>query len=175
MKTLRLNLLLAAVVVTFLVLWLLPLGVLLFRPAIYAVVPLVALFGVVTWRLWRAWRAIPDALQPKTPPGVQLRESDAPELFALAASVKAYAGTKSVVECWCDISGTISAVAYAEHVAADAKVALRNGIAALAVMTRHEIETLLRYHLAILTFSPRLMSWALKGRMVSDDFFYFAP
>jgi len=188
-KKVWLTVLLALVLASFEVIWLAPFwtAVLLY-PVVtnahgawswpqYLVLPVI-LAGLITsaWvtvRVWKMSREIPGDLQPKSPPGMELRESDAPELFQLAARLREQTGMTSPVEVWCDVSPTISAVAYAAHVAAGTKIALRNGMAAMAVMTREQLELLLRYHLTILTFSPRLMGFLLKARLLAGNMPYF--
>lgn len=185
-----LNVQLSLVLASFWVLWLLPVGVavcifvLLNRArdtwgaeqfAEASVIALaLAAFIWITLRLQSAWQAIPAELKPTEPPGKPLQESDAPELFALAQRLRQQTGIGKTVEVWSDLSPVVSAVAYAAHLAAETKIALRNGLVALAVLSRVQLETLLRYHLTILTFSPRLISMLLKARMVAHGT-YFLP
>ncbi len=185
-----LNVQLSLVLASFWVLWLLPVGVavcifvLLNRArntwgaeqfAEASVIALaLAAFLWITLRLRSAWQAIPAELKPTEPPGKPLQESDAPELFALAQRLRQQTGIGKTVEVWSDLSPVVSAVAYAAHLAAETKIALRNGLVALAVLSRAQLETLLRYHLTILTFSPRLISMLLKARMVAHGT-YFLP
>ncbi len=184
-----LNLQLALVLASFWILWLLPVVamalVLLWvvrepggfaQPIGWLAIGLAgAAFVVLTRNMWKAAKAVPEELNPKEPPGKPLREGDAPELFVLAAKLREATGIRQTVEVWSDLSPVVSAVAYSAHLAAETKIALRNGLAALAVLSRAQLETLLRYHLTILTFSPRLVSMLLKARMMADGSRYFVP
>lgn len=185
-----LNLQLALVLASFWILWLLPVVVVvsvflmvtvreregLARTVGWFVSGLAAAgFVLLTRNMWKAAKAVPEELNPKEPPGKPLREGDAPELFALAAKLREATGIRQTVEVWSDLSPVVSAVAYSAHLAAETKIALRNGLAALAVLSRAQLETLLRYHLTILTFSPRLVSLLLKARMMADGSVYFVP
>ncbi len=184
-----LNVQLALVLSSFWILWLLPVGVVVgvFLPMMreprgvtqmagrLAIGLAAAGFIFLTHNIWKTAKAIPDELNPKEPPGKPLRESDAPELFALAARLREETGIRQTVEVWSDLSPVVSAVAYSAHLAAETRIALRNGFAALSVLSRGQLETLLRYHLTILTFSPRLISMLLKARMLAEASVYFVP
>jgi len=185
-----LNVQLSLVLASFWALWLLPAGVAVLllvlvsgARGVWSAAQIgelsVATLGMgafvwITLRLWRALQAIPDELKPTEPPGKPLQEGDAPELFAMARRLRQETGIQRTVEVWSDLSPVVSAVAYAAHLAAETKIALRNGLMALAVLSRAQLETLLRYHLTILTFSPRLISMLLKARMVAHGR-YFLP